>query len=64
MKAIVRLMCSSCGKKFVPGHKGNGIPNGVGFVLNNGNVINMCADCLMDMDKVNAICNEVNSGDE
>lgn len=40
------ITCDVCGAKFKPGNK-NGLPNGVGFGLADGTVINICSDCII-----------------
>lgn len=42
------MKCDICGIEFEPGIREDGLPNGVGLVLENGVVINVCHDCLMD----------------
>lgn len=42
----MKIKCDECGKVFQPGNT-NGLPNGVGFVLEDGTVYNVCAECLM-----------------
>lgn len=46
MDEIICVICDECGKVFHPGNI-NGLPNGVGFVLEDGTVYNVCAECLM-----------------
>lgn len=46
--------CHVCGKKFYSGTRPDGLPNGVGMVLKNGNSLNFCSECifgLCDKDK-------------
>jgi len=43
----VGVKCNECGKRFVAGNRADGIPNGVGFVLDDGTVVNVCSDCLI-----------------
>lgn len=40
------IVCDECGKSFTPGNDKNGIPNGVGFQLTDGTVLNVCRDCI------------------
>ena len=40
-------VCHGCGKEIIPGNRPDGTPNGVGFVMANGSVINFCADCII-----------------
>lgn len=39
------LKCSKCGKKIVPGIT-NGLPNGVGIKMEDGSILNFCAECI------------------
>lgn len=43
------MICSVCGKKFKPGNKPNGLPNGVGVTLDDGRTANFCYYCIMKM---------------
>ena len=45
------IKCSICGEIFFPGNKPNGEPNGVGFELEDGSVLNICIDCLHTIEK-------------
>lgn len=45
-KTMDEIICNECGKVFHPGDT-NGLPNGVGFMLSDGTVWNVCAECLM-----------------
>ena len=47
----VFIGCSNCGKRIVPGNT-NGLPNGVGFVQDDGTIINLCQQCLIDFGKM------------
>lgn len=40
------IKCDNCGNFFTIGNHSNGIPNGIGFVLKNGKVFNMCSFCV------------------
>ena len=42
----MKIKCDVCGKVFYPGET-DGIPNGVGYVLEDGTVYNVCSECLM-----------------
>ena len=42
------IRCTKCGKSFTPGNVG-GLPNGVGFQLDNGTLINICRECLIEV---------------
>lgn len=44
----MKIKCDKCGKKFQPGNRPGGLPNGVGFQLENGTIINVCSDCICD----------------
>ena len=43
----MEITCMMCGKKFLPGNDEHGIPNGVGFVLEDGRLITICSECVM-----------------
>lgn len=43
------MICDKCKKFFLPGNRPDGIPNGLGFVLQNGKKITVCADCVMKL---------------
>ena len=49
---IKDIRCSLCGKKITPGNRKDGCPNGVGFQLEDGTLINACAECLEDEDRL------------
>ena len=42
------MKCDKCGKEFDTGHRPDGLPNGVGFVLQDGTQITYCAECLIE----------------
>ena len=44
-----KIRCNKCGKEFEVGNRPNGLPNGVGFQLEDGSVYAFCADCLIEM---------------
>ena len=49
------MKCNECGKRIRIGNRPDGLPNGVGFELADGRIINVCADCLIEAGKkVNA----------
>lgn len=58
MKSLMIITCDGCGNTFTPGNRKSGIPNGVGFILDNGQQVNVCADCMMNEDKVKEICDK------
>ena len=41
------MKCDKCGREFEPGNRPDGIPNGVGFVIKDGRVITVCAECII-----------------
>ena len=43
------MKCDKCGKEFDAGNRPDGRPNGVGFQMEDGSVINYCADCLTQL---------------
>lgn len=44
------IICDECGKKIKPGNT-DGMPNGVGFQLENGKIINICQACIIKAGK-------------
>lgn len=38
--------CDMCGKEIIPGNNENGLPNGVGFELEDGTMLNVCSECI------------------
>ena len=40
------MKCDKCGKTFEEGNYPDGTPNGMGFVMQNGNVLTLCHDCI------------------
>ena len=44
-----RIRCDKCGKEFKVGNRPDGLPNGVGFQLEDGSIYTVCADCLIEM---------------
>lgn len=47
LKKMKKFKCSDCGKYIYPGNRLDELPNGVGFRLVNGGIINVCTDCIM-----------------
>lgn len=47
LKAMQKFKCSDCGKYFYPGNRADGLPAGVGFRTADGNIINVCTDCII-----------------
>lgn len=54
MKKIKGIRCNICGKVFRTGNRPDGLPNGVGFVAEDGETFNVCTDCLLDEEKLQA----------
>lgn len=48
MKKVKAISCDKCESIIVSGNT-NGLPNGVGFELDDGKVITLCANCLKDL---------------
>ena len=40
------MKCDFCGSIIIPGNKPTGEPNGLGFQMKDGTIINACADCI------------------
>ena len=43
------MKCDKCGKVFVVCNHQNGLPNGVGYEMEDESIYNVCADCLMEV---------------
>ena len=41
--------CHVCGKKFLPGTQPDGLPNGVGMIMENGKTLNFCTECVKQL---------------
>lgn len=46
------MICSNCKHFFSVGRRPDGTPNGVGFVLEGGKEITLCANCLIELGKM------------
>jgi hypothetical protein len=46
MEKIKTITCDKCSSIFITGNRPDGTPNGVGFQLQNGRLINLCAECI------------------
>ena len=45
-----KIICSECGKEIDPEEKReDGLPAGIGFIKEDGEIVNMCADCLIKL---------------
>lgn len=40
------IKCDMCGKLFEAGNRPDGTPNGVGFHLEDGSLLNVCSECV------------------
>lgn len=40
------IKCDKCKSNFLIGNRADGTPNGMGFQLQDGRIINLCADCI------------------
>jgi len=47
------MKCDNCKKGFVAGNRADGIPNGVGFQMTDGTLITLCAECIIELGKLN-----------
>lgn len=57
------IKCDCCGNKFIAGNT-NGLPNGVGFEMEDGTLINVCRLCLMNQTKLDAFLKEKGYGED
>lgn len=56
---IQSIKCDKCGAVFISGNRPDGLPNGVGFALQDGTFVNMCANCMIKLGKLRAAGDEV-----
>ena len=49
---IQSIKCDKCGAVFISGQRADGLPNGIGFALQDGTVVNMCANCMIQLGKL------------
>lgn len=58
------IKCDCCGNKFIAGNDSRGLPNGVGFELDDGTLVNVCRLCLMNKSKLDNFLKEkgINDG--
>ena len=47
----MKIICNKCGKKIKNGNS-NGLPNGLGFQLQTGEVINLCQKCIIELGSI------------
>lgn len=45
----MKIKCSYCGSTFKSGIRPNGAPNGMGFKLEDGTVIDLCYHCICNL---------------
>lgn len=41
------MKCRKCGKEFNAGNREDGLPNGIGMLLRDGRMIDICTECVM-----------------
>lgn len=49
---IQALKCDKCNRVFISGNGIDGLPNGVGFQQQDGNIITLCKACIMEIGKL------------
>lgn len=52
MKKIKTITCDKCSSKFISGNGADGLPNGVGFALQDGRTITLCKVCIMELGRL------------
>lgn len=45
----MKIKCDYCGSVFKPGNRPDGYPNGIGFQLEDGHIINLCYHCICNL---------------
>lgn len=46
------IKCDKCKSNFLIGNRADGTPNGVGFQLQDGRIINLCANCIDEIGRL------------
>lgn len=46
------MKCDNCKKVFVAGNRADGLPNGIGFEMKDGTLITLCAECIMELGRL------------
>ena len=57
MGLLKAIKCDCCGNKFIPGNS-NGLPNGVGFKLDEDEIVNVCRMCMLNKTKFDEFLKE------
>jgi hypothetical protein len=52
MAKMIAVKCDNCGNVFISGNNKDGLPNGVGFKLNDGRTINFCSKCIIEVGRM------------
>lgn len=53
MKKAKTVKCNECGMLIIPGSRPDGLPNGVGFQMQDGSIYNLCCNCIIKKGKEN-----------
>lgn len=43
----MKIKCDNCGNEFEIGSRPDGLPNGIGYQLQDGTIYNICTDCVI-----------------
>ena len=46
------IKCDKCKSNFLIGNRADGTPNGIGFQLQDGRIINLCANCIDEIGRL------------
>lgn len=46
------IKCDKCKSNFLIGNRADGTPNGIGFQLLDGRIINLCANCIDEIGRL------------
>lgn len=59
----IQMICDKCGKEFESGNRPDGLPNGMGFVLEDGTLVTYCTDCMIEIgEQANIATVEIEGG--
>lgn len=60
----MKFKCDICDKEFFAGNRPDGLPNGVGFCLDDGLQITVCSDCIMDNERLQRFLDDFNEKEQ
>lgn len=53
------MICIKCGREFQEGNRPDGLPNGVGFQMEDGSIISCCTECIITKGKRSSLTSTI-----